>query len=155
MLILSALPFTSRLFAENTPDGWKTNGQLNGKFWQSADEAEKLVYLRAFDDGVMAGQAALAIALGPIPNESQAVRSVGQRYRASGSTLAERMAELNRLYAHQENLLVPIPFALEYCAEKLRGDVNSDLIEKRLADVRQAIAITVRMKQADSVEATN
>lgn len=60
-------------------------------------------------------------------------------YLAKGFNFMDYTKELNKLYADRENILIPVPWAIQYCTAKFRGDLTSTQLEQLLINVRRTV----------------
>jgi hypothetical protein len=67
----------------------------------------------------------------------KALDTYERKFNAKGFTYEDHVKELDKLYADRENILIPIPVALQYCVLKLGGgNTNADL-EQLLIGMRK------------------
>lgn len=56
---------------------------------------------------------------------------------AKGFETGDYVKEIEEVYKHRENLLLPIPAVMEYCTIKLRGEKTEAELEQTLIFYRQ------------------
>lgn len=100
---------------------------LNGRFWDSLNDSTKQGYVMGFWEGVKAG------ASGDIADQSATFNT----FYAVGFTNGDFVKELDKLYANTQNVLIPIPDAIRYCALKLGGAFTNAQLEQKLIRLRK------------------
>jgi hypothetical protein len=107
----------------------ETDGFPNGRLWEKLTDYEKLTYLIGFRDGLTMG------AVGEV--SSTKFLEMIHEYYVHPFTYKEQIAEIDKLYADRENILLPVISALQYSAGKLRGDLTKAQLEQMLINMRK------------------
>ena len=110
-----------------------TDGYPHGRYWTVLNVFEKIVYVQGFRDGLTLGAAGEVGS----PKVLQAMTEATNSYFARRFSFREHITEIDKIYADQENLLIPIPMAINYCAGKLRGTLTKAELEQILMDFRR------------------
>lgn len=117
-----------------------TNGYPNGRFWAVLTDTEKLMYLRGFRDGLTLGAAGVV----SLPKALDAMTEMTNDYYANRFTISDHIKEIDKLYSNRENILLPIPAALNYCAKKLSGKFTNAELEQVLINLRRPVPEAVK-----------
>jgi hypothetical protein len=99
---------------------------MNGRAWMILHEDAKTFYLGGLHDAMVAE----AIVYFSSSDE------VKKRW-ASGFTVGDYLKELDDLYKDRENLLLPVPAAMRYCTDKLKGERTKVDLEQELIALRK------------------
>ena len=91
--------------------------------------SEKILYLTGVMDGMTIGTSDLT---------TEQMAKLRKTW-PSGFTVGDFITELETLYKDRENVRVPIPMALQYCALKLKGEATKEELERRLILMRQVV----------------
>ena len=97
-----------------------TLGFLNGRIWKAMSPAGKTAYLAGFYDGVIAGKSEVFA-------EKIVVKNAAGKTYESTLTPRELMIELDTFYLNTANVLIPIPFAIQYVARKSKNEKQKEL----------------------------
>jgi hypothetical protein len=103
----------------------KTSGFVNGRFWNQLQPMAKVVYLMAFQEGIMAGAGTL----------DAKTKTTDQYVDPTAAKYGEIVSGLDRLYKQPENINVPVFEALKVLTMKIRG-ATKDEIENALSECR-------------------
>jgi hypothetical protein len=126
-IVLVVLTCASLSFAQETEN---FSGQmLNGRGWQVLPELGKSVYVTAVHDVIVSA----IVQSGEVPSAENVKWAVG-------FNVGDYVNELNNLYKERENIRIPLPMALDYCTQKLKGHSTKQDLEARLILLRQLIA---------------
>lgn len=101
-----------------------------GRFWQLLPDMAKLMYVQGAKDGIVLASA-VDLTLG-----SKILRQLD----AQGFFPGDYVKELDMLYQDRENLPIPLPFAYQYCAQKLKGELTKQQLEEQLMQLRKMTA---------------
>jgi hypothetical protein len=134
LLPLAVILVGANVTGQDSSGNEYTNGYPNGRFWEVLSNFEKVMYLRGFRDGLTLGAAGEVI---PPKKVIEAMSEATDGYYAERFTYAVDVKEIDKLYAAGENILIPIPGALNYCAKKLRGTLTSAELEQILINLRK------------------
>lgn len=104
------------------PENFTTQDKLNGRFWRSITQSERLTYLAGF-------------------GENQPCNGADS---PAGATNGEIPSALNTFYQLPENLAIPIGRAIEVFALKLKGTDTASI--DRMIVLLRAAAATERDK---------
>jgi hypothetical protein len=107
----------------------QTFGIWNGLWWTSMTITEKILYLTGVMDGITIGTSDLT---------TEQMAKLRKTW-PTGFTGRDFINELEVLYKDRENIRLPIPMALQYCALKLKGETTKEELELRLALMRQVV----------------
>ena len=58
---------------------------------------------------------------------------------ASGFVIEDYIRELDELYKDRSNIRIPIPLAMEYCTEKLKGTMTKPRLEGYLQIIKNGV----------------
>jgi hypothetical protein len=131
LLILAVLSCT---FLNAEASDIVTAQMLNGRGWQGLSSDQRISYTVAILD-----QTAYAYIMGKL-NEPDEV--------AEGFTVRDYVKELDELYSSRENILLPVPLALDFCTRKFRGQTTQKDLEAALIKLREtASAWTVAARE--------
>ena len=96
--------------AAQTPDVERTNGRLNGRFWEELRAENKIIFIVGITEGLRAGE----------------LPSLGLLY-PPGATVGDVIKALDGIYAAPENLRVSVNDALRVVSMTFRGDKPEDI----------------------------
>lgn len=118
--------------AAQTPDAQKTNGKLNGRYWESMPETFKVGFIQGYSEAVTSLRVLPFVGIGfahcKLDDEgAKNVRDVLQLLFPEGIVYGEVMKGLDRLYAEPENLPLPIDSALKIVTMKFHNDRSEDI----------------------------
>ncbi|MDR0485241.1 MAG: hypothetical protein LBH29_00770 [Elusimicrobiota bacterium] len=118
----------------------KTAGSLNGHFWNSIADNQKVVFLVGFNDGLLSGTAGLAAIMkmryDNINNTKEQVSSLLDKFQLE-ATYNDAKDYLNDFYKSPQNRVLPIKDVLQYFASLTRGQSTKEEIDKKSAsDIR-------------------
>jgi hypothetical protein len=135
VLLLAAVSCVGQI-----PEVYQTNGQLNGRYWESLEEQFKTEFIVGYSEDISSAQvvpfAALALANSKLDeNGNKSLVNIQQLLFPLGVPYVEVMKGMDRLYAEPENLPLPISSALRVLAMKFRSDKSED-VEAELRRLR-------------------
>jgi len=115
------------------PDIQKTNGELNGRFWESLSDANKTFFIVGYSEA--ANTARILPFLGTAVAKGGKVDYQGNKLLRNTIELlfpenvifADVIKGLDRLYAEPENLPLAISSAMRVLAMKFRSDKAEDI----------------------------
>jgi hypothetical protein len=115
----------------------KTAGSLNGHFWNSLAENQKVAFLTGFNDGLLSGTAGFAMAIkssyNNISNINQIASSFLDKFQLN-ATYNDAKDYLNIFYQEPQNRGLPIKDAIQYFASLSTGKATKEDIDKKSAD---------------------
>jgi hypothetical protein len=135
-----------------------TNGFLNGRFWEKETDDEKLAFMEGFVTGLSAARSLAEQYVAPLNKQRDELRqhlvdagllvqisppegaktpetleeAINSQFIAEKFTYADYIKEIDKLYSDRENIRLPIPVAIQYCALKLRGTATTAELEQFL-----------------------
>jgi hypothetical protein len=62
----------------------------------------------------------------------------GRPQFAEGFKVQDYVTELDKLYSSRENILIPVPFIMEFCTRKFGGHSTQSELDSRLVRLRDA-----------------
>ncbi len=98
-----------------------TKQMINGRAWLAMTDTAKTFYVSGVHDSIVAEG---MVYLHPL---EEVKKKWAERF-----TVGDHIEELNKLYKDRENILLPVPAALDYCTEKLKGGKSKDELEQIL-----------------------
>jgi hypothetical protein len=118
-------------------DIYHTSTLFNGRFWQTLDDKEKLIYVAACRDAIdmITTTEHAADGKDAIKNSVASL----QIWVSGDFTIGDYGKALDSFYATPENVRVPIIMALRYCTVKFNG-MSSKNLEDMAAGLRQLAA---------------
>jgi hypothetical protein len=122
------------------PEAYRTNGQLNGRYWESLGDQLKTEFIVGYSEGITSGQVtpfvALALANSKLDEKgNKSLNDIQQLLFPRGTPYGDVMKGLDRLYAEPENLPLPVSSALRVLGMKFRSDKAED-VEAELRRLR-------------------
>jgi hypothetical protein len=105
ILTVFALPLASQDF-----NGQTTSQMLNGRGWLVMNSAAKVFYMTGLHDAIIAEA---SVFFRPV---SEVTGKWAERF-----VVVDYVKELDDLYRHRENGLLPAPVAVDYCTAKFKG----------------------------------
>ena len=105
----------------------QTATMMNGRGWNTMGRADKVIYVTALHDAV-----AISVVAGA-PVQEQAIWKLG-------FNIGEYVKELDKVYSATENVRIPIPMAMVYCAARLQGQMTAKELELQLINLRKRVA---------------
>ena len=110
----------------------RTQGRLNGRYWESLAEQAKIDFVVGYAEGVRSAQVtpfgALAFANCKLDDEgNRFLRNTLQLLFPQSTIYGDILKGLDRLYAEPENLPLPISSALRVLTMKFRSDKSEDI----------------------------
>ncbi len=141
LLSVAVILVGASLRAQDSVSNLYTSGLLNGRFWENLDAHAKQDFFLGLIEGLRTGVMELTPTNGNSSKAQEAVKKAldtyERKFNAKGFTYEDHVKELDKLYADRENILIPIPVALQYCVLKLGGgNTNADL-EQLLIGMRK------------------
>jgi hypothetical protein len=106
-------------------NAFKTAEMGNGRVWQRIREGERVAYVMAYIDMLVASRMI----------ESKDPDSIKAWY-AFGFQPGDYVKALDTLYAAPENIRIPIPFALRHCTARLSGAMSDKELAEDLTELR-------------------
>jgi len=114
----------------------KTAGSLNGHFWNSLAENQKVAFLTGFNDGLLTGTAGIAAVMkknyDDVRETKMPVNSFLEQFQLE-ATYNDIKDYLNNFYKTPQNRLLPIKDVFQYFASLSKGQVTKEAIDKKSA----------------------
>lgn len=128
-LALLVITMTSPLVFAQTEDPKRTGQMTNGRVWTDFSREQKIAYIFAVFDAshydALVGTAAKQ------PN----TRS--QFKLTTSFSVADYIQKMDTLYSDAANILLPLPFAVQYCSTDLAGEKTKQELESWLIEIRK------------------
>ena len=122
--VLLTIALSVSLHSQGTAES--TEQMANGRLWTTMDEASKISYLTGLRDDAIFNRHQV----------NHGHRDASKRW-TERFVVSEYIKELNDLYSVPANLALPIPAALTYCRQKLRGKTTHSELEQTLLYLRK------------------
>ena len=131
--ILRAILIVALLSTSSFGQGQRPGNVLvmTGRAWVILPELNKLTYIQGLKDGIM-------IAATYLDGEERNL--IIDTAQAKGFFPGDYVKELDSLYRDRENLPIPMPFAYQYVNLKLKGTATKEELERKLVELRKALA---------------
>jgi hypothetical protein len=132
--------------AGQTPDAQKTQGRLNGRYWESLAGPVKVEFVVGYAEGVTNTQVSLLLVGIGFANRklddegAKNLRDTIQLLFPLDTSYGDVLKGLDRLYAEPENLPLPINSAFRILAMKFRNDKSEDID----AELRRLRALAIK-----------
>jgi hypothetical protein len=147
-LLLPVLLAGISAMGQNTPISDRTGTYLNGRFWEALNMDQKRAFVLGLTEGIRTGASELNLDQNKSEEEYQkAVHTYVHQYYANEFTYEDHIKELDKVYADTENILIPIPLALQYCALKLGGTRTKAELEICLIGFRKIASVLEETKR--------
>jgi hypothetical protein len=114
--------------------GDKTDGMINGKFWNELTSAQRVTYVAGMFTGLHTAELADIESVG---------KTIEKEFFALGSTpdtSIDFVREMNAVYEDPGNINIPIAFVYSYCNSKLEGSSTERQLQDRLNLMRKLFA---------------
>ncbi|MDR3048482.1 MAG: hypothetical protein LBV16_01355 [Elusimicrobiota bacterium] len=133
----STAPVNAAAVSRETPImPTKTAGSLNGHFWNSLTENQKVAFLTGFNDGLLSGTAGFATAIKStydnISNANQIASTFLDNFQLE-ATYNDAKDFLNAFYLEFKHRILPIKDAVQYFASLSKKQSTKEDIDKKSA----------------------
>ena len=122
LLLVVTLTLTPSSIAFGQPND-TTDGWLNGTGWESYERTEKSTYVYGLYQGILTLEADLDLAL---PNQRKLIREKVTGYVARQS-LKDFVTQIDDFYKDRANVRIPVPKAVFWVAQKIKGKSTKEL----------------------------
>ena len=137
-----------------SPEETSDLDDYNGEFWTELDELTKSPFLQGYAVGIKAvyykTKEIKEVYSDPDIADAEdkkkaevidfVVEEIKYYYNAFGVSYKKLQRGLDDVYEDEENRVIPIHRVLTYVAEYLRGDMDYDLLQDYIADLRDEYA---------------
>jgi hypothetical protein len=105
-----------------------TNQMANGRMWLGMDETRRLMYVGGVHDS-------LSFAAIHVVNSDKAKPRWAVHF-----TIGDYVNELNAMYKDGEHIRIPIPYLVDYCTTKLKGETTKAELDILLISIRKQVS---------------
>jgi hypothetical protein len=110
-----------------TNESGYTSGVINGHTWKMLDRLARMSYVTGFKEGLISTV---------IVSDEVSAKATVKSLFPDGFTMGEVTAAMDRLYADNDNLNLPVATMLLYAKERLNGVPFSE-IDRKLMEARR------------------